>query len=65
MEIIDECGLNIFVLPDSGICTVMGLSPLKMEACPTSRYDFFGDICCPGDCPYYTEELAAGEKWHE
>lgn len=47
--------INISILPDDAKCKLSGKSPMDMFECPSREYNFFGEICIPELCKYYTE----------
>lgn len=51
MEIMDESGIEIFVLPDCARCELAGRNPCDLNDCPKGF-----DVCEPGNCEYYSEE---------
>ena len=54
MEIVTEEGIDIFCLPDNGMCEAIGLHPTEIDKCPLK--EFGEDFCIPERCPYYTEK---------
>ena len=56
MQIKTSDGIDIFCLPDCARCEMSGKTPERMIKCPARQFDAFGDLCCPGECEYYTEE---------
>ena len=51
MTIMDESGIEIFVLPDCARCELAGCNPCDLNDCPRGLSE-----CVPSSCLYYTEE---------
>jgi hypothetical protein len=51
MTIMDESGIEIFVLPDCARCELAGCNPCDLNDCPRGLSE-----CVPDSCLYYTEE---------
>lgn len=57
MKIItDSGGVNVYVLPECGVCIITHKSPIDMWECPLRKFDGIGDECRPDACEHYTEE---------
>lgn len=56
MEVLTECGVQIFCLPDSAKCKVTGENLNLMINCPICNFDDYGEICVPDLCDEYSEE---------
>ena len=51
MMIMDESGIEIFVLPDCALCELAGCNPCDLDDCPRGLSE-----CVPSSCLCYTEE---------
>lgn len=51
MTIMDESGIEIFVLMDCARCELAGRNPCDLRECPRGLSE-----CVPASCIYYTEE---------
>lgn len=57
MTIMDESGIEIFVLPDCARCELAGCNPCDLNDCPRGLSE-----CVPSSCLCYTEEWNKGRN---
>lgn len=57
MEILDQYGTGINILPSTALCEEEGKNPLEIDECPICQFDDMGEICVPELCEKYSEGL--------